>query len=74
MLNIQSKETKNIKLGFLNKKYFGGSDYKISNNGNRLTQMHSLLNSSSNIFDNSACSKDEILYENQSLGNYYIKW
>ena len=67
-------ETKNIKLGFLNKKYLGGSDYKISNNGNRLTQMHSLLNSSSNIFDNSACSKDEILYENQSLGNYYIKW
>ena len=67
-------ETKNIKLGFLNRKYLGGSDYKINNNGNRLTQMHSILNSSSNIFDNSSCSKDEIVYENQSIGNFYIKW
>ena len=67
-------ETKNIKLGFLNRKYLGGSDYKINNNGNRLTQMHSILNSSSNIFDNSSCSKDEIIYENQSIGNFYIKW
>ena len=69
-------ETKNIKLGHLNKKYLYGSDYKKMNNGNRLTQVHSHLNSSGNFFDNSnsTYSKDDNLYGSQSIGNYYIKW
>ena len=76
--NRESKyeiETKNIKLGHLNKKHLCGSDYKRTNNGNRLTQLkHNQLNSSGNFFDNSSCSKDENLYGSQSIGNYYIKW
>ena len=70
-------ETKNIKLGHLkNKKYYYGSDYKRTNNGSRLTQVHSPLNSSGNFFENSnsTYSKDDNLYESQSIGNYYIKW
>ena len=68
-------ETKNIKLGYLNKKNYCGSDYKrTNNNGSRLTQIHSRLNSSANFFDNSPCSKDDNIFENQSIGNYYIKW
>ena len=69
-------ETKNIKLGHLNKKYLYGSDYKKMNFGNRLTQVHSQLNSSGNFFENSnsTYSKDDNLYGSQSIGNYYIKW
>ena len=71
-------ETKNIKLGHINKKDFCGSDYKRSNYNNnsrsRLTQFHSRLNSSTNYFDISTCSKDENLYGNQNISNYYIKW
>jgi hypothetical protein len=69
-------ETKNIKLGHLNKKYYYGSDYKRTNNGSRLTQVHSPLNSSGNFLENSnsTYSKDDNLYGSQSIGNYYIKW
>ena len=69
-------ETKNIKLGRLNKKYLYGSDYKKMNNANRLTQVHSQLNSSGNFFENSnsTYSKDDNLYGSQSIGNYYVKW
>ena len=76
--NRESKyeiETKNIKLAYLNRKHICGSDYKRTNNGNRLTQQkHNQLNSSGNFFDNSSCSKDENFYGSQSIGNYYIKW
>ena len=46
------------------------------NFGNRLTQVHSQLNSSGNFFENSnsTYSKDDNLYGSQSIGNYYIKW
>ena len=67
--NRESKyeiETKNIKLAYLNKKHICGSDYKRTNNGNRLTQQkHNQLNSSGNFFDNSSCSKDENYYGSQ---------
>ena len=76
--NRESKyeiETKNIKLAYLNRKHICGSDYKRTNNGNRLTQQkHNQLNSSGYFFDNSSCSKDENFYGSQSIGNYYIKW
>ena len=67
-------ETKNIKLNYINKRHLAGSDYKKGNNENRLTQIHNQLNSSENFFNNSLCSKDDYMYENQSIGNYYIKW
>ena len=72
-------ESKNIKLNYLNRKYLYGSDYKNNNNnnnnnGSRLIKLHSQLNSSINNFDSSTCSKEENIFENQSIGNYYIKW
>ena len=68
-------EGKNIKLGYLNQKYLFGSDYKKDNNNDsRIIKLHSQLNSSINNFDSSIYSKDGNIFENQSIGNYYIKW
>ena len=68
-------ESKNIKLGYLNQKYLFGSDYKKDNNNDsRIIKLHSQLNSSINNFDSSIYSKDGNIFENQSIGNYYIKW